>query len=555
MKKITTLIITLGLATSSIFAQNVVTYAGKASDDYQNNYESSSSLNLLESYFSSPNGICTDPSGNIYISEINKIRLITDKLHIRAGSLQQPSFSEGYKNGTGTQTTFRNPCGMVSDAKGNIFVADVDNHCIRKIDKYVNLGKGQVVSTFAGAMPTPGLPGYGTSGSNDGISSAARFNRPMDIAIDNEGNFYVTDYDNMTIRKITSGGRVSTLAGKALSEGFNDASTGSSARFGNPWGVAIYNENSIVVSDPWNTNIRKINIYSGETSTLAGPTSKADSRQVDGTLTEARFKSPKGITVVNGIIYVADQNTIRAIDEKNNSVTTFAGDVSKFEIIDGLGKSAAFTEISDLTTDNQGNLYATENSILVSSHVIRKITINDLAPFANFKASRTNALVNETITLEDISSGQEPTSRTWTLNPNTYEITNGDISSEIMSVRFTDAGFYEVSLEITNDFGTNAKKIKDYIAVSTTGSITHYNYSDLISIYPNPAKNRVSVKIDPSIAQGKSKIKLFNSNGKMIREINDHHSIDVSYLTQGVYFMTIECNSIHTAKKIVIGYK
>ena len=150
MKKIITLIITLGLATSSIFAQNVVTYAGKASDDYQNNYESSSSLNLLESYFSSPNGICTDPSGNIYISEINKIRLITDKLHIRAGSLQQPSFSEGYKNGTGTQTTFRNPCGMVSDAKGNIFVADVDNHCIRKIEKYVNLGNGQVVSTFAG---------------------------------------------------------------------------------------------------------------------------------------------------------------------------------------------------------------------------------------------------------------------------------------------------------------------------------------------------------------------------------------------------------------------
>ena len=553
MKKIITLIITLALATS-IFAQNVVTYAGKASDDYQNNYESASNLNLLESYFSSPNGICTDPSGNIYISEINKIRLITDKLHIRAGSLQQPSFSEGYKNGTGTQTTFRNPCGMVSDAKGNIFIADVDNHCIRKIEKYVNLGNGQVVSTFAGAMPTPGLPGYGTSGSNDGTSTTARFNRPMDITIDKEGNFYVTDHENKTIRKITSSGRVSTLAGKALSEGFNDASTGSSVRFGNPWGVAIYNENSIVVSDPWNTNIRKINIYSGETSTLAGPTSKADSRQVDGTLTEARFKSPKGITVVNGIIYVADQNTIRAIDEKNNSVTTFAGDVNKFEIIDGLGKSAAFTEISDLTTDNQGNLYATENSILVSSHVIRKITINDLAPFANFKASKTNVQVNETITLEDISSGQEPTSRTWAINPTTYEITDGDISSKVMSIQFKDAGFYEVSLEITNDFGTNTKKIKDYIAVSTTGSITQYN-SDLISIYPNPAKNRVSVQIDPSIAQSKPKVKLFNSNGKMIREINNHNSIDVSDLTQGVYFMTIKCNSIHTAKKIVIGYK
>ena len=554
MKKIITLIITIGLATS-IAAQNVITYAGKANNDYENNYESASSLNPLESYFSSPNGICTDPSGNVYISEKNKIRLITDKVHIRAGSLQSPSFSEGYKNGTGTQTAFRNPCGMVSDSEGNIFVADVDNHCIRKINKYVNLGNGQVVSTFAGAMPTNPISGYGTPGSDDGQTTSARFSKPMDIAMDSEGSFYVTDFDNKTIRKISPTGRVTTLAGKAKSEGFNDASSGSSARFGNPWGVAVYNQNSIVVSDPWNTNIRKINIYSGETSTLAGPTTEADSRQVDGTLANARFKSPKGIAVVDGIIYVADQNTIRAIDEKNNSVTTYAGDVSKFEIIDGMGNSAAFTEISGLTKDNQGNLYATENSILVSSHVIRKITINNLAPFANFKASKTNVQINESITLEDISSGQEPTSRTWAINPNTYEITDGDISSKVMSIQFTETGFYEVSLEITNDFGTNTKKIKDYIAVSTTGSVTHYNYSDLISVYPNPSKDRISVKIDPSIAQGKPEIKLFNSNGKMIRKINDHHSIDVSNLRQGVYIMTFECNSIHTAKKIVIAHK
>jgi hypothetical protein len=554
MKKILTTLITIGLSTS-IIAQNVITYAGKASDDYENNYESASSLNPLESFFSSPNGICTDPSGNVYISEKNKIRLITDKVHIRAGSLQRPNFSEGYKNGTGTQTTFRNPCGMVSDSEGNIFVADVDNHCIRKIAKYVNLGNGQVVSTFAGAMPTPGLPGYGTSGSDDGLSTAARFNKPMDIARDSEGNFYVTDYDNMTIRKISSTGRVTTLAGKALSEGFSDGSTGSSARFGNPWGVAIYNENSIVVSDPWNTNIRKINIYSGETSTLAGPSTKADSRQVDGSLTEARFKSPKGITVVGGIIYVADQNTIRAIDEKNNSVTTFAGDVDKFEIIDGAGKSAAFTELSGLITDNQGNLYATENSMLVSSHVIRKITINNLAPFANFEASKTSCLVGETVKLSDISLGQEATSRIWNISPSSYELTEGDINSKEMSVKFNDAGFYEISLQITNDFGTNTKNIKDYIAVSTTGNVNQYEYSNFISVYPNPAENHLSIWIDPSMAQENLQVKLFDTKGRMIKEIFDYHSVDVSCLPQGIYYLTIDGNNIHTAKKFVISYK
>jgi len=554
MKKTLITLFTIVLKTS-IIAQNVVTFAGKVSNDYENNYESASSLNPLESYFSSPNGICTDPSGNIYISEKNKIRLITEKVHIRAGSLQRPSFSEGYKNGTGTQTTFRNPCGMVSDSEGNIFVADVDNHCIRKINNYVNLGNGQVVSTFVGAVPTPGLPGYGTSGSDDGLTTAARFNKPMDIARDTEGNFYVTDYDNMTIRKISSTGKVTTLAGKAMSEGFNDASSGSSARFGNPWGVAIYNENSIVISDPWNTNIRKINIYSGETTTLAGPTNKADSRQVDGTLANARFKSPKGITVVGGIIYVADQNTIRAIDEKNNSVTTFAGDVDKFEIIDGAGKSAAFTEISGLTTDNQGNLYATENSILVSSHVIRKITINNLAPFANFEASKTNAIVGEDVKLTDISLGQEASNRIWSLTPSTYDITNGDINSKEMSVKFTDAGFYEVSLEITNDFGTDSKKVKDYIAVSTTGNIDRYEYSNLVSVYPNPANNHLSLWLDPAIAQGNPQIKLYDTKGIVVKEIQNYHSVDVSSLTQGIYFLTIEGNNIHTAKKVMIGYK
>jgi PKD repeat protein len=281
----------------------------------------------------------------------------------------------------------------------------------------------------------------------------------------------------------------------------------------------------------------------------------ADPRQVDGTLTDARFKSPKGITVVDGIIYVADQNTIRAIDEKNNTVTTFAGDVNKFEIIDGSGKSAAFTELSGLTTDNQGNLYATENSLLVASHVIRKITINNLAPLANFKASKTNALVNETITFEDISSGQEPTSRNWSFKPTTFDITIGDINSEKMSVTFSEAGFYEVSLQIANDFGTNTKTTKDYIAVSTTGNVERYNYSNLISVYPNPAQNYVTVQIDPSIAQEKPLVKLFNSNGVLIQKVNDYQFIDVSNLSPGVYFLTVECNSIHTAKKISIGYK
>lgn len=553
MKK--TFLFILSLINYSLSAQNVITYAGKSHDDIDTYYESQSSLNLSESYFSSPSGICVDPTGNMYISEKNKIRLITNnKVHIRAGSLQKPSFSEGYKNGTGTQTTFRNPGGMVSDSKGNIFIADIDNHCIRKVNKFVNLGNGQVVSTFAGANPTVGLPGYGTSGSKDGTGTEARFNKPTDIAIDTDGNLYVTDSDNLTIRKITPTGVVSTLAGKTASEGFNDG-TGENAQFGAPWGVAFYNNNSIVVTDPWNTNIRKINIYSGATTTLAGPTSGPDAKQVDGTLAKARFKAPKGITVVNGIIYVADQNTIRAIDELNNSVTTFAGNVNEFDIIDGNGINAAFTELSGLTSDDNGNLFATENSLLVKSNVIRKITINDLAPVAHFKASKTSLLVDEQITLTDLSSGLKPYIRKWEIIPNTYKIINGDLSSETFDLTFDEAGFYDVSLEISNDFGINGKTMKDYLAVSTTGNIQPYSSSDLLQVYPNPVNNLFNIQLDNKIIANDPRLQLFNSSGKKITDLSHSVLIDVSSLSDGIYFITVDSDYINIARKIVIHHK
>ncbi|MFT6745003.1 MAG: hypothetical protein ACJAR8_001559, partial [Bacteroidia bacterium] len=306
MKK-SILVLLVGFTGIASYAQSVVTYAGIANDDPTNNYESTSNKDLDDTYFAFPAGICFDPSGRMYTAEKNKVRIIVaDKLYIRAGSLQATSFSEGYKNATGTSATFRDPGGLACNSNGEIFVADIENHCIRKIASYQNLGNGQVVSTFAGSNPTPGLPGYGTSGSADGTGTAARFNKPTDIAIDAVGNLYVTEYDNFTIRKITSAGVVTTLAGTAGSDGTTDA-TGAEARFGGPYGVAIYNSNTIVVTDPWNTNIRLVNIFSGATTTLTGSTSGADPRQIDGTLAEARFKAPKGVAVVQGIIYVADQ--------------------------------------------------------------------------------------------------------------------------------------------------------------------------------------------------------------------------------------------------------
>ena len=545
------LLTTLCMAGVMAMGQTVTTYAGKVNGDPVNNYESTSNVDVDDTYFAYPEGMCFDPSGRLFVSERNKLRMINGgKVWIRCGHLSGPTFSEGYKNATSTSAKFREPSGMVADADGNIYICDAGNHAIRKVTKYVNSSNPQAASTFAGSAP---ISDYGASGSANGTGTAARFNQPRGITIDASGNFYVTDYLNFTIRKITSAGVVTTLAGSAGVEGTTDHnSNGANARFGGPWGIAMYDDNNVVVTDPWNTNIRLVNINTGATSTLAGPTSGSDARHVDGTLTQARFKAPKGVVVVAGIIYVADQNIIRAIDVTNNSVTTFAGDKTAYSTNDGTGTNATFTEISDLTTDGKANLYASENSGVVSSHIIRKISIDNLAPDCDFTATKTNLIVDENTTLNDISGGAAVSSRTWTITPNDYTIKSGNLNSANLQIAFNSTGFYSVTLSITNEYGTDSKSVQDFFNVSTTGSITAFNANDLIKLYPNPAMDVVQIDAAAPFGKGQTHMQLLDIHGALLYDGEMKTSLDVSELSNGVYYITLVSDEMRAVKRLVV---
>src|SRR5262249_13888429 len=142
-----------------------------------------------------------------------------------------------------------------------------------------------------GAYTFRTLAGTSAIGSTDGPASSARFFNPSGVAVDGDGNIYVADSGNNTIRKITAGGIVTTLAWLAGTCCFVDG-TGSGARFSSPRGVAVDSAGTVYVADANNSRIRKIT-PAGVVTTLAGGTFGT----LDGTGTGAQFNSPQGLVV------------------------------------------------------------------------------------------------------------------------------------------------------------------------------------------------------------------------------------------------------------------
>jgi NHL repeat len=161
---------------------------------------------------------------------------------------------DGAANGSALDARFNRPAGIVIDSADNVYVADGNNNVIRKITA------AGIVSDFAGISGTPG--------SLDATGTTATFNGPRGLALDSAGNIYVADRYNHTIRKISSTGVVTTVAGSAgLPERVNGV--GSAARFNHPVGVAVDSTGTLFVTDLVNNQIRKITPV-GEVSTLAG---------------------------------------------------------------------------------------------------------------------------------------------------------------------------------------------------------------------------------------------------------------------------------------------
>lgn len=317
--------------------------------------------------FSQPKGIAVDKSGKIYVADRknNAIRLIMPDGTVStfAGC---PTNEEHFADGPASVATFSHPLGLALDSSTNLYVADTGNHVIRKITP------DGTVSTFAGM---PGKRGYA-----DGRSSEARFSSPSGLAVDSSNNLYVADYANNLIRRITTEGAVSTVAGIPGKEGFVNGSV-AEATVSEPIRLSIGVSNTLYFVEIFYHGIRTLS-SDGLVSSFVGGT---NFYEVVNGKREIAPVSGVGDIAVDGvgdlIVALRADSTIHKIT-RDGAVKTLAGKrLSRGELgfygrasRDGVGLDARFSHPEGVAVDKDGNIYVadTEDNTIRIGRPIRK---------------------------------------------------------------------------------------------------------------------------------------------------------------------------------------
>ncbi|MBN8725669.1 MAG: hypothetical protein J0M03_22410 [Acidobacteria bacterium] len=270
-------------------------------------------------------------------------------------------YGKGFSDGLGRNAKLYFPEAIAIDSLDNIYIADTKNHRIRKLNP-----KGEL-STIAGSSE---------SGYLDGLSSEAKFNSPSGIAVDKQGNLYISDTINHVIRKITPDGQVTTVAGIAGKKGCVDGDA-KKAKFSRPEGLVVDEQGNFYIADFGNHRIRKID-PNGNVSTFAG----SEEGYQDAVATEAKFKFPKGLALDSeGNLYVADMTNqrVRKITPEAEVTTIAGGGIDhRFDgsLEDVLAKQSFLYSPKAIIIDKNNDIYLSDyNSIKKISAVSGKMSI------------------------------------------------------------------------------------------------------------------------------------------------------------------------------------
>ena len=309
-----------------------------------------------------PAGVALDGAGNLYIADLRNDRIrkvdAAGVISTVAGSGTEGFGGDG---GPAVAAQLNTPAGVALDGAGNLYFADLRNHRIRKVDA------AGVISTVAGAGST-GESGGGFGG--DGYpATAAQLNFPSGVALDGSGNLYIADGFNNRIRKVDSAGVISTVAGGGLPGGDGYPATAAQLNF--PSGVALDGSGNLYIADTWNGRIRKVDA-AGVISTVAGSERFGGFGGDGGPAVAAQLRNPYDVALDGaGNLYIADTSNdrIRKVDTAG-VISTVAGNGTEGYGGDGGPATAAqLNSPQSVALDGAGNLYIADRL----NHRIRKV--------------------------------------------------------------------------------------------------------------------------------------------------------------------------------------
>ncbi|MEV4869247.1 NHL repeat-containing protein [Streptomyces syringium] len=306
-----------------------------------------------------PYGVAVDKNGNLYIADRHnhRIRKVTPNGLITtvAGDGQAGYVSDG---GPAVATRLHYPGDVAVDDAGNLYIADTSNHRVRKVTP------SGIITTIAG----DGQAGYISDG---GPAIATRLNTPWGVAVDRSGNVYISDHGNHRVRKVTTNGNITTVAGNGTAGYVSDGGPAISTRLQYPLGVAVDAEGNLYIADRHNHRIRKVT-PNGLITTVAG-NGTAGYVSDGGPALGTQLHYPWGVALDEvGSLYIGDghNHRVRKVTA-DGIITTIAGNGTAGYVDDG--GPAAGTRVfypSGVALDRAGNLYIAD----ANNHRIRGVT-------------------------------------------------------------------------------------------------------------------------------------------------------------------------------------
>jgi trimeric autotransporter adhesin len=359
----------------------ITTVAGNGTAGYSgdNGPATSASLN-------SPEGLVVNAADHLYIADTfnGRIREVSAGIITTVAGNGGRSYSGD--NGPATSASLYYPSGVTLDTSSDLFIADALNNRIRKVNT------SGTITTVAGN----GNPGY--SGDN-GPATSASLNNPSGVAVDATGNLYIADTNNARVRKVTTGGTISTIAGDGAQAFSGDTGPATSASLNYPDSVAVNASADLFIADTINSRIREV--AAGIINTVAGDGDYRFSGD-GGPAVNATLNSPEDVAVdASGNMYITDSANYR-IRKVNTSgtITTVAGNgTAGYSGDNGPASSASLNSTYGIAVDTSGNLYIADSfnnriRMVTAGGIISTVAGNGTASYSGDNGSATSASLN-----------------------------------------------------------------------------------------------------------------------------------------------------------------